>query len=85
MYAVEKVLMGQSVQTEDAVPENAPVTQALQVIGFDAPSTGDAVPAGQLIHAVPSFEKVPLAHLSTMRTELESVMIWTWPRLFTTS
>jgi hypothetical protein len=53
---VEKVLMGQSVHTDDAVAENDPVLHALQVMGLDAPSMGEAVPAGQLMHAWPSLE-----------------------------
>jgi hypothetical protein len=53
---VEKVLMGQSVHTEDAVAENEPVLHALQVMGLKAPSTGEAVPAGQSMHAWPSLE-----------------------------
>jgi hypothetical protein len=48
---VENVLMAQSVHTDDADAENDPVLHALQVMGLDAPSMGEAVPAGQLMHA----------------------------------
>jgi hypothetical protein len=53
---VENVLMAQSVQMDDAAAENDPMLQALQVMGVAAPSTGEAVPAGQSMQDWPSFE-----------------------------
>ena len=69
---VENVLMGQSVQTDEADAENDPVLHALHVMGEDAPSTSEAVPPGQSIQMVPSLlEYVPLVHLSTRRIVLD--------------
>ena len=76
---VEKVLTGQSVHTDEAVAENEPMLHALQVIGLDAPSMGDAVPDGQLMHDAPSLEpNVPVGHFCTRRIELESVVMVPW-------
>ncbi len=49
------MLVGQSVHTDDAAAENEPVLHALHVIGLEAPSTSDAVPAGQFRHVLPSL------------------------------
>ena len=71
--------MVQSVHTDDAVLENEPVLHALHVIGLAAPSTGEAVPAGQSMHDAPSLApNVPFGHLSTRRMELESVVMDPW-------
>ena len=56
MYVVENVLIWQSVHTDDAAAENDPMLHALHVIGLAAPSTGEAVPAGQSMHDAPSLE-----------------------------
>jgi hypothetical protein len=56
MYVVENVLIWQSVHTDDAAAENDPMLHALHVIGLAAPSTDEAVPAGQLMHDAPSLE-----------------------------
>ncbi len=42
-------------QVEDAGPEYEPVLHTLHVIGDEAPSAVDAVPAGQSMHMVPSL------------------------------
>jgi hypothetical protein len=60
---------------DDAAAENEPMLQALHVIGVAAPSTGEAVPAGQSMQDCPSFEYVPVGHLSTKRIEFESVVM----------
>jgi hypothetical protein len=79
MCVVEKVLTGQSVHTDDAVLANDPMLHALQVMAFAAPSISEAVPAGQSMHDAPfAAPKVPFGHLSTRRTELESVVMDPW-------
>lgn len=83
---MENVFTGQSVHTDDAVAENEPMLHALHVMGLAAPSTGEAVPAGQSMHDAPSLEpKVPLGHLSTRRMELESVVMVPWLKPLDTS
>jgi hypothetical protein len=78
---VEKVLTGQSVHTDDAVAENEPMLQALQVMGLDAHSIGDAVPDGQSMNDASSLEpNVPVGHFCTRRMELESVVMVPWLR-----
>lgn len=66
LYSVEKVLTGQLVQVEAAMPEKVPALQAAHVMSLEAPSTGDAVPAGHLMHSpLPGEENVPVGHMST--------------------
>lgn len=73
------MLIGQSVHTEDAVAEKAPMLHALHVIGLAAPSIDDAVPAGQSTHDAPSLEpNVPVGHFCTRSIELESVVMVPW-------
>jgi hypothetical protein len=48
MYVVENVFRGQSIQRAEPLPENEPALHAAHVIGVEAPSTLDAVPAVQL-------------------------------------
>ena len=50
LYVGENVLTGQLVHTDEAVAENVPALQAAHVMSLGAPSTGDAVPEGQLVH-----------------------------------
>ncbi len=66
LYCGEKVLVGQFVHTDDAAAAKVPALHAAHVMSFEAPSTGDAVPEGQLTHAPPvGEENVPVGHMST--------------------
>lgn len=66
MYCGENVSIGQFVHADDAVDANDPALHPLHVMSFEAPSTGEAVPAGQSTHRPPvGEENVPLVQMST--------------------
>ena len=66
LYVGENELVGQLVHAEDAIDANFPALHAAQVMSLMAPSTGDAVPAGQFVHKPLSCdENVPVWQIST--------------------
>jgi len=67
LYVGENVLTGQFVHADDAEAAKVPALHPPHVMSFEAPSTGDAVPCGQSMHAPPpGAEYVPLEQMSTM-------------------
>jgi hypothetical protein len=66
LYVGENVLIGQLVHTDEAVAAKEPALQAAHVMSLIAPSTGEAVPEGQLVQSpLSGDEKVPVLHMST--------------------
>ena len=58
LYVVENVLVAQLSHADDDEAAKVPALHALQVMSFDAPSAGDAVPKGHSTHtASPSHGK----------------------------